>query len=238
MHRIKWPDAEIALAFIRPVFGLSEEVQMRMIEKSVQQLGIRHEMYKSSISGGTKDERGKLLNLCSGTEVVVVARLNVLAKPGSEVKSSVSQDFMVFVSALRHKCKYILVLDDNLPETPRNSPVTSEDCDWDAVFSRAAQVVTNGRRLTSEEGRKRARVRWSGQFRGVYDEWTKNPERAKDLEDMGRIWRDPIYPNARAAYEAMPDDVRTQIKSLPMANRIFGKRKPDVKGIGRPKKST
>lgn len=54
---------------------------------------------------------------------------------------------------------------------------------------------------------------------------------------MGAYWRDPIYPNAQAAYDAMPDDVRAQIKSLSTANDIFGKRKPGA-NAGRPKKNT
>lgn len=223
--------------FVRPVFGLSEEIQMRMIKKAVEKLGIRHEIYKSPIKADSKDERGELLKNCRGSEVVVVARLNVLGRTGKEVSTTVSRDFMWFVGELKSQCGYILVLDDNLQHTPPNSPITSDDDDWKAVLDRATDVVSNSRGdMTPAKNKKMLDRRWAGTFRGVFDEWTKNPERANEREAMSHIWRDPIYPNAQAAYDALPEDVRSQIKNPQMAGKIFGRRKPGV-NIGRPKKS-
>ena len=234
-NRIKWPEAEIALVFVRPVFGLSEEVQLRMIDKAVKQLGIRHEIYRSPITGDKKDERGSLLHDCRGTEVVVLARLNVLGRPRAEIGGkSVSREFLKFVGSLRHKCKYILVLDDNLQGTPANSAITSDDKEWDDVLDRATDVVTNGRSMTSERAKDLIRQRWAGTFRGVRDEWTNNPERAEEREAMGRIWRDPIYKNAEEAFAAMPEHVRKQFKNVQMAGKILGKRNPSI-ARGRPK---
>ena len=237
-NRIKWPDAEIALVFVRPVFGLSEEVQLRMIDKAVKQLGIRHEIYRSPIKGDKEDERGSLLRDCRGTEVVVLARLNVLGRPRAEIGGkSVSREFLKFVGSLRHKCKYILVLDDNLQGTPPNSPITSDDKDWEDVLDRATDVVTNGRSMASEKAKELIRKRWAGTFRGVRDEWTNNPERAEEREAMTHIWCSHEYKTAKEAFAAMPEHVRKQIKNTQMAGKIFGPRKPGS-GLGRPKQST
>ena len=150
-------------------FGLSKEVQVRMINKAVEQLGINHEIYESPVAADTADKRSELLGNCRGNEVVVVARLNVLGRPWAEVKKplSVSKDFMLFVSALRHKCGYVLVLDDNLPETPPNSSVISNDKDWDDVFARAVNIVSNARSKTPKEAKAMAREGWKGRPRGV-----------------------------------------------------------------------
>lgn len=234
----KWPEAKFALVFVRSVRGLSEEIQMRMVERAVRELGAEHAIYKSPITGDKNDERGELLKHCRGSEVVVVARLNVLGRPRKETGNrSASNEFIKFVGNLRRKCKYILVLDDNMSNTPVNTAVTSEDGEsvWDAVVDRAADVVSNSRALSTEDAKKMNSKRWAGEFRGVVDEWTKNPERAEELEAMRNIWCNPFYPNAQAAYDAMPDSVRAQIKSLETARKIFKKRKPG-NNVGRPKK--
>ena len=236
--RNKWPDAQIALVFIRPIRGLSEEIQMRMIDKAVKQLGIRHEIYKAPIANDNADERGAVLRHCRGTEVVVVARLNVLGRPRSETgDKTASREFMSFVSKLHRKCKYILVLDDNLPSTPVNSSITSDDKEWDEVLDRAINVVANSRSLTPEGSKKLNISRWAGTFRGVRDEWTNNPERAEEREAMARIWRDPKNLTAKAAFAAMPEHIRKQFKNVQMAGKILGKRNPSIVR-GRPKKPT
>jgi len=56
------------------------------------------------------------------------------------------------------------------------------------------------------------------------------------LEVWAQIWCDPLYSNDKEAYDAMPQDVRDQIKSLQTARKIFGRRKPNNRNIGRPKK--
>lgn len=228
-----WPKAEIARVFVRPVTGLSEEVQMRMIDRALEKLGLSHEIYKSKLTGDKQNERGSLLHDARHDEVIIVARLNVLARTRVEVRSSITIDFTLYVSALLRKCKYILVLDDNLGEF---ESIISDDEDWDEVMERAIYVATYGRKMSSEEGRALADKRWAGKYRGVVKEWTKNPERAKDLEDMARIWRDPKFKNDQEAYDALPDEVRKQIKSLVTARRIFGRRKPNNKNLGRKKK--
>ena len=233
--RIKWPDADIALIFIRPVFGLSEEIQLRMTRKAVEKLGIKSELYQvPQGKTDTGDERGELLKGCRGNEVVVVARLNVLGRTRKEVSRTVSRDFVWFVGELKSQCQYILVLDDNLASTPVNTPITSDDDEWLAVVERATDVLSQSRKMQPGQKEKMQAARWKGDFRGVYDEWTKNPERAEEREAMARIWRDPVYPNAKAAYAALPENVRKYIKTTHMAGKIFGKRKPG-KNFGRPK---
>ena len=234
-HRIKWPEARTARVFTRPVVGLSEEIQQRMIARAVKKLGIERQDYSSPLTGDKTNERGSLLNDARANEVVIVSRLDVLARSRAEVKTSVSRDFMFFVSALVRKCQYVLVLNDNL-QSGKHIPVISDDKDWDDVMERALNVATKGRTLSSKKASEKASLRWSGEFRGVVAEWTTNPERAKELEDVSRIWRDTKYTNEREAYAAFPEEVRAQIKSLVTARRIFGKRNPNVNNVGRPKK--
>lgn len=233
-QRIKWPEAGYARIFIRPVLGLSEEIQRRMIDRAIEKLDIDSAIYESPLIGDKQNERGSLLHDCKrGDEVVIVARLDCLARKRVEVKTSITIDFALFVSSLLQRCQYILVLDDNMGDF---KPITSLDDDWDAVMERAVYVATNGRKLSSEKAKDMQSRRWAGQFRGVVKEWTLNPERAKELEDMGRIWRDPKYTNEQQAYDAMPEEVRAQIKSVVTARKIFGKRKPNNKNLGRKKK--
>ena len=56
------------------------------------------------------------------------------------------------------------------------------------------------------------------------------------LERWAQIWCDPLFVEDKEAYEAMPEEVRQQIKSMETARRVFGRRKPNNGNIGRPKK--
>jgi len=232
-----WPEAKHALCFVRPVAGCGQEVQKRMIAKALKKLDIPHGMYESPIDGDRDNERGAMIKNMRGNEVVVLPRLNVLGRKRVEVKSSVSLDFMLCVGDILRKCDYILVLDSNMPnnEPYADNSITSKDREWNDVMERAVNQITYGRKLSKSDASKMATKRWAGEFRGVVEEWTKNPERAKELETMARVWRDPAFKSAKEAYEAMPEEVREQIKSLETARKIFGRRKPELKR-GRPKK--
>jgi len=238
----KWPEATYANIFIRPIPALSEEIQRRMIKRAIERLGVPHKFYVSPAKKDKDDVRGLMLSHCrpGRADVVIVARLNVLARPGVECKISVTRDLMHFVGDLLLKCEYILVLDDNLQgRDPRtDNSVTSKDSEWKEVYDRAINVATNGRTLESKKASDMSNTRWDREFKGVVEEWTENIERAEDLERYGEIWRDTKYINAKIAYEAMPDDVRAQITSVHMARKIFGKRKPLETKYGRPKKPT
>jgi len=243
MYKKIWPKAKHANIFIRPVTALSEEVQRRMIKRAIERLDIPHKYYVAQASGDKEDSRGLLLHQTrTSGDVIVVCRLNVLARPGDEVSTTVTKDFTFFIGELIKKADYILILDSNLvgnkPE--EDNSVTSNDKEWEAVYHRAVNVASKAKDLKSKKATEMVTTRWKkkGEFKGVFDEWTKNPERADDLEVMGRIWRDPKHSNDKEAYEALPDEVRAQITSAGTARRIFGKRRPKETKYGRPKKPT
>jgi len=243
MYRKIWPEAKHANIFIRPVVALSEEVQRRMIKRAIDRLDIPHRLYVSPLSGDKDDKRGLMLRHTRDSgNVVVVCRLNVLARPRDEVSTTVTKDFTFFIGELLKKADYILVLDSNLVGIDRtdDNSVTSNDKEWEAVYHRAINVASKAKTLKSKKATEMVTTRWKkkGEFKGVFDEWTKNPERAGDLEAMRLIWCYPIHNNDKEAYEALPEEVRAQITSVGTARKIFGKRRPKETKYGRPKKQT
>lgn len=91
--------------------------------------------------------------------------------------------------------------------------------------------------LPGDRARAMARSRWAKAEPGVVDLW-RSPAMDAERKRWGSHWRDPVYPNAQAAFDAFPEELQQQFGSVTTARRIFKHRRPgDPSAGGRPPKT-
>lgn len=161
-------------------------------------------------------------------EMALVARLEVIA----ETRGTVKRPLVDFAATLADIVQRAGVVVDG------ETGITSADGRrWrDLVEVTARRLATGSRRLPKAKARRMAAVRWARAEQGVVRRWL-SPSKAAARAKWAQHYRDPIYPSARAAFEAMPEEIRAELGSLKTAERIFGRRRPgDPSAGGRPAK--
>ena len=119
--------------------------------------------------------------------------------------------------------------------------ITSNDGDaWANLVQLHATKVSGGRILIARACAKDMHAK-SRKARGpsVLVQW-RAPNMARELKRWSQWWRDPQFPSARHAHDAMlaahaviPEDDRPPpIGGLSTAIKIFGRRKPGDKSAG------
>jgi hypothetical protein len=103
---------------------------------------------------------------------------------------------------------------------------------WVALVRAAHDALARGgRKLPRKRAQAMARKSHEKRQPGVARRWLSAPM-TKVRERWAAVWRDPVYANAAAALAAMPDDVKSDIRSVETAYRIFGRRAPGDKHAG------
>lgn len=204
-------------AFVRPIRFLTAERQMEMLTPFAD--GVDIVFYEAR-------ERDHWVRSLRRDEMALVARLEVIA----ETRGKVKRPLVDFTAALSDLVQRARVVVDG------ETGITSADGrKWrDLVEMTARRLATGSRRLPKAAARRMAAKRWARAEPGVVRLWqstSKAAERAK----WAQHYRDPAFPSARAAFEAMPEEIRRAIGSLKTAERIFGRRRPgDPSAGGRP----
>lgn len=178
---------------------------------------------------GIKD-REQWLRQLRADEAAIVARLDCIAGQRSDGIARPSVDFTMTLHRLLGACAYVI---------DAEAGVTSQDGSaWTARLEWAANQVLSRRRMKNGEAKAMAKKRWAKvkpKDRGAVTRWISRAKR-DERDRWAQHWRDPQYPSALAAYEAMPPEVRAEIGSLANARRVFGPRRPgDKRAGGRPR---
>lgn len=206
-------------AFLRPVRFLTAERQREMLEPLIGDT--------SAVFYEAK-ERDHWVRSLRSDEMALVARLEVIA----ETRDKVRRPLVDFTAALADIIQRAHVV------VEAETGITSHDGKrWrDLVELTARRLATGSRRLPKAEARRMATKRWARAEPGVVRRWLSHSKAAARAK-WAQHYRDPIYPSARAAFEAMPEEIRAEIGSLKTAERIFGRRRPgDPSAGGRPPK--
>lgn len=212
-------------AFVRGLRGHSVEHQRKLIAAYVQQRGGRIvSEYTAGASGSDRDEWIKRVR---SDEAAIVAGLFVIAEPAAKGRRPTADFARAMVSVISRAGVVICA----------HSGVSSTDGEaWEALIERDGVKVAVGRQLSRKRAQAMHRKSRERASPAVIAEWSA-PNMRAELARWSQWWRDPQFPSALAAYEAMPDDVRERIGSLTTARRLFGRRRPgDPKAGGRPLK--
>jgi hypothetical protein len=121
--------------------------------------------------------------------------------------------------------------------------LTSDHGDeWADLVEQHALKVNGGRRLTRADAVEMHRKSRKARGPDVVAQWSA-PNMARERKRWSQWWRDPQFPSAQHAYDAMltafealPDeDKPPSIGGLSTARKIFGRREPG-EDLGRPPK--
>ncbi len=76
------------------------------------------------------------------------------------------------------------------------------------------------RKMTKERARAMARKRWANAEPGTVARWL-SPHMADKRHKWAQHWRDPKHGSERAAFDALPDEIKRDLGSKATARRIF-----------------
>ncbi len=204
---------KICTVFYRSIRHLSVDRQREICEPVAKQYGMAVEYTHGEHGGG---ERDQWITSTRKGEVAVVAHLQVIAEDRTKVKRP-TVDFAVALTRLVQQCQMVV---------EAGSGITSRDGQkWDDAVREAGNMIASGRTLGPRRARSMAKKRWASAEPGVVKMW-KSAAMAKAHKRWSQHWRDPVFRNDAAAFDAFPDELREAFGSTTTARRIFGPRRP------------
>lgn len=222
-------------AFYRPLSGHSAQHQRKLVHAYVQQRGGRLvSEYTADIKSGN-GQRDEWITRARADEVAVVAGLYVIPEGAAKGRRP-SADYASALTRLQQRAGLIVDV---------TTGVTSADGDaWADLVHLHATKVSGGRILTRDVARRMNAKARKARGPSISVQWLA-PNMARERERWSKWWRDPQFPSARHAYDAMlaamtvlpEDDQLPPVGGLSTAIKIFGRRRPgDVSAGGRPPK--
>lgn len=223
-------------AFYRPMSGHSAQHQRKLVRAYVDQRGGRLiSEYTADIKSGN-GQRDDWITRARADEVAVVAGLFVVPEGAAKGRRP-SADYAGALTRLQQRAGLIV---DVITGT------TSADGDeWANLVQLHATKVSGGRILTRDVARKMHAKSRKSRGPSILVQWAA-PNMSRERERWSKWWRDPQFPSAQHAYDAMlaamaalpEDDQLPPVGGLSTAIKIFGRRKPGDKSAGgRPPKT-
>lgn len=217
-------------AFYRPLAGHSAQHQRKLVRAYVDQRGGRLvSEYTADTKSGT-GQRDEWITRARSDEVAAVAGLYVIPE-GAAKSRRPSADYAGAIVRLQQRAGLIVDV---------ISGTTSADGDaWAKLVQQHATKVSGGRILLRDAARDMNRKSRKARGPSVVSQWTA-PNMARERERWAKWWRDPQFPSAQHAYDAMlvamaalpEDDKLPPIGGLSTAIKVFGRRKPGDKSAG------
>lgn len=199
---------------MRPMAGLSVKVQRAIIEKVA--MGVEY------IAGNTDEQRNEWVKSARAGDVLVVADLVVIAEPKKPGQPYPTVDFTAVLAEIAARGARLV---------EAKSGASSSDVDaWVPAVREAMNLIRGGRRLTQAEARRMGqKASMLAIEKSPVNRWL-GPDMAAERERFGSIWRDPVYPSAVAAGEAVTRQLASEgkpaIGNWRTMYRVFGKRVP------------
>lgn len=174
---------------------------------------------------GRQDVRSALIRSLRPGDTLWLPRLDVLAAPEADrVKGKrrvmAKDDLAAAIADVLGRGA--IIVDGMIGVTSRDGAAWADRVQW------AMRRVSSG--IPSRaEARKRARKGGAAMAAAsVANRWLA-PAMDKTRERWAAVWRDPKYPNAQAAADALPEPLTGRVH---LARRIFDGRDPARKGVG------
>lgn len=207
-------------AYLRPLRGLPVERQREMCEAACP---------GQTITFYEVHEREAWLRALRSDEIALVARLDVLAEPKRPgVKTRPMADFSATLSEAQRRAHAVMDAETGASSSDHGSS-------WRRLVEYTGQRLARGtRRLVKKDAKRMARRRWDAAEPGTVERW-QSPAMRSEFARWGQHWRDPSFPNAEAAFAALPEALQKEFGSLTTARRIFGRRTTGKRGR-RPKR--
>lgn len=220
-------------AFYREMRGHSVPYQCKLVRAYVKQRGgALNSEYTAELKSG-RGQRDEWIARVRTDEVAIVAGLYVIPEGAAKTRRP-SADYASAMTRLHQRAGLIVDVISGL---------TSEDGDaWADLVHKHATKVSGGRILVRAEAQRMNRLARKVRGPAIKVEWAA-PNMKREFKRWSQWWRDPTFPSARDAYEAMlvahaamPEEDRPPpIGSLRTAIELFGRRKPnDPSAGGRP----
>lgn len=216
--------------FYRALRGHSIDHQRKMVEAIVARLGGR--IIAEYTAGEMGEDRDEWIRRTRATEGAIVAGLYVIPEPAMKASRGVkgrrpSADYAAALMALVQGCAVIVDAESGL---------TSKDgAKWRALVELHAGKTAAGRQMTKARARKMAAKRWEGVPPKATDRWSA-PNMRRERERWAQHWRDPKYRTGQDAFDALPVEMRDEIRTPRRMYDIFGPRNPSGSKGGRPRK--
>lgn len=215
---------KIIRAYLRPHRAYPLARQKAACEAVASRLGLDVVWY---IEGEEAGDRDLWLRQIRDDEVALISRLDLLVGSRKEVGGRPVVEYAAKVVELSRRPGLAI---------EASTGIRSDKKDWTPRVKACADLIAQGRKLTSEDASNMARKSHRGRKPAIKKQWD-DPSMSEEKEALRVIWRSRSFANDDARYAALPEDARTRLGSASSARKVLGPISDTPSKAGRPRKS-